>query len=252
MIDSLLPELSSTQWAILCVSAVMVGISKTGVPGVLILTVPLMVLIFEAKESTGVLLPMLAFADIFAVIYYRRHAQWDHILRLLPSALLGIAAGSVIIRLIDNTQLKPIIGIIVMVMLAVSYWWNHRNKDKTHVPTHFSFALTFGFFVGLTTQLANAAGPVMVIYLLAMKFDKNKFIGTGAWFFLILNWLKIPLFVWDGRITLESVKADLVMIPLIIVGVVVGIYIFKKIPQKWFNIVVQVLAVAAAIKLLLG
>ncbi|MFH1614105.1 MAG: sulfite exporter TauE/SafE family protein [Planctomycetota bacterium] len=251
MADFVFSEVDTTQWMILCFCAVMVGISKTGVPGVGILNVPLLALLFPAKASTGLLLPMLAFADIFAVAYYRRHAQWSHIIKLLPPALAGIAAGSVVIRHIDNTQLKPIIGIIILSMLALNYWRDRRSGDKMHIPTHWSFAVTIGFFAGVTTQLANAAGPIMVIYLLAMRFDKNEFIGTGAWYFLILNWLKIPMFVWDGRITLESVKADLLMCPLIIVGVVAGIVILKRLPQKWFNIIVQVLVLAAAVKLVM-
>jgi hypothetical protein len=227
----------------------MVGISKTSLPGVGILVVPMLALLFPAKASTGLLLPMLAFADLFAVAYYHRHAQWKHIFRLLPPALVGIAIGSIIIRHIDNTQLKPIIGIIVLSMLALNYWRNKRAGSESRIPTHWSFALAIGLFAGITTQLANAAGPIMVIYLLAMKFDKSRFIGTAAWFFLILNWLKIPLFVWDSRITLESVKIDILMFPMVVLGAVAGVFILKRIPQKWFNVVVQILALAAAIKL---
>jgi uncharacterized protein len=245
-------DLTVSQWTVLCVCAVMVGVSKTGVPGVGILNVPLLALMFQAKASTGLLLPLLAFADIFAVLYYRRHAQWSHIIKLLPPALVGIFAGSIIIRLINNAQLKPIIGVIVLSMLALNYWRSKKNNDSTHIPTHWSFAVCMGFFAGVTTQLANAAGPIMVIYLLAMRFDKHKFIGTGAWYFLILNWLKIPLFIWDGRITAASVQTDLLVLPFVLVGVVLGIVILKRIPQKWFNGVVQWLAILAAIKLTLS
>jgi len=251
MFDFTAFDFDSSQWLVLCICAVMVGIAKTGVPGIGILAVPLLALLFPAKASTGLLLPMLAFADLFAVAYYRRHAQWPLIIRLLPPALVGIAAGSLLIRYIDNEQLKPLIGFIVLSMLVINYWRTTRTKGSPHVPTHWSFAVTLGFFAGLTTQLANAAGPIMVIYLLAMRLDKHSFIGTGAWYFLILNWLKIPLFVWDGRITLQSVKTDILMCPFIIVGVILGILILKKIPQKWFNFIVQLLALAAAIKLIL-
>ena len=251
MFDFTALDFDSSQWFVLCFCAVMVGVAKTGVPGIGILAVPLLALLFPAKASTGLLLPMLAFADLFAVAYYRRHARWPIIIRLLPPALVGIAAGSLLIRHIDNNQLKPLIGFIVLSMLVLNYWRTSRTKGSLHVPTHWSFAVTLGFFAGLTTQLANAAGPIMVIYLLAMRLDKHSFIGTGAWYFLILNWLKIPLFVWDGRITLLSLKTDLLMCPFIIVGVVLGILILKKIPQKWFNLIVQLLALAAAIKLIL-
>jgi uncharacterized membrane protein YfcA len=246
-----LNNFDSSQLALICLCAFLVGVSKTGVPGIGIICVPLLALMFPAKMSTGLLLPMLAMADIAAVAYYRRHAKWKHVIRLLPWALVGIALGSVIIRHISDAQLKPAIGIIVLVMLGLNYWRNSR-KTVPEIPTHWSFAAGMGFAAGLTTQLANAAGPVMIIYLLSMRLDKNEFIGTGAWYFLILNWLKIPLFIWDGRITGESVCADLMAIPFIITGAVLGILILKRIPQKGFNITVQILAVAAALKLTLS
>ena len=153
MFDFTYLDFNAVQWSILCFCAVMVGISKTALPGVGILVVPMLALLLPAKASTGLLLPMLAFADIFAVAYYHRHAQWRHILRLLSPALIGIAIGSVIIRHIDNTQLKPIIGIIVISMLALNYWRNRQAGSESRIPTHWSFALAISamacFFVAL-------------------------------------------------------------------------------------------------------
>ena len=91
----------------------------------------------------------------------------------------------------------------------------------------------------------------MIVYLLATRLPKYEFIGTIAWFFLIINWLKIPIFASEGRITLETISADIVMLPLIAVGAFAGVLILRKIPAKWFELIVQILAAAAAIKLLL-
>ena len=123
----------------------LVGISKTGVPGIGIVAVPFMAICFPAKASTGVLLPILAVADIFAVAYYRRHAKWGHVLRLLPWALLGIGAGSVIIRHISDAQLKPLIGIIVLAILAINFFRERRSNDDLQVPTYWAFASALGF-----------------------------------------------------------------------------------------------------------
>ena len=245
-------EYSQTTWIVLAVCALLVGVGKTGVPGIGIVVVPFMAICFPAKASTGVLLPLLAIADIFAVAYYRRHGKWKHVLKLLPWALLGIGVGSVIIRYISDTQLKPIIGLIVLTVLILNYLRSRTQGAEEKIPTHWLFAATLGFSAGLTTQLANAAGPIMIIYLLAMRLPKNEFIGTGAWYFLILNWLKVPLFIMDGRITVDSVIADLYVIPFIFVGAVLGIVALKKIPQKGFNITVQILAMLAALKLALS
>ncbi len=245
-------EMSAAHWAVLCAAAVLVGITKTGIPGVGILVVPLLALVFPAKMSTGLLLPLLVFADVFAVAYYHRHAQWGHIVKLLPPALAGIAAGSVIIRQIDNAQLKPVIGLIVLAMLGLNYWRQKRDGDEIKVPTHWSFAVGMGLLAGLTTQLANAAGPIMIIYLLAMRLDKYHFMGTSAWFFLILNWLKVPLFFWDGRISWESLRVDVMVFPFVFAGAIAGAYVLKRIPQAWFRRVVWFLTVAAAVKLVLS
>lgn len=247
--DFFLGDFTGQQILIVAICAFLVGVSKTGVPGCGILNVPLIALAFGAKESTGLLLPILCMADVFAVKYYHRHAEWKHIWRLLPWALGGIGIGCLVVEFISDKQLKPIIGFIVLIMLVLNYWRMHRAGGELKVPTHWAFAASMGLAAGLTTAMANAAGPIMVIYLLAMQLPKNEYMGTGAWYFLILNWLKVPLFIWGGRITMASVKLDILMLPLIALGAVAGIYILKKIPQKYFNLILQLLAVAAAIKL---
>ncbi|MCK5736312.1 MAG: sulfite exporter TauE/SafE family protein [Spirochaetaceae bacterium] len=244
-----LPDYSTLQWWILAAVALFVGISKTGLPGIGIIIVPLLAMIFPSRMSTGLLLPILAMADVFAVAYYRRHADWKIILRLLPWALLGIGVGTIVVRYLNDEIMRPLIGSIILVLLVLNYFRQRFWTREDQIPSHWAFAAIMGLAAGLTTQLANAAGPIMVIYLLSMRLEKDKYIGTGAWYFLILNWLKIPLFILDGRITIESVKADLVTLPLIAVGAFLGILILKKIPLKWFNIIIQVLAAATAVKL---
>ena len=248
-----LPEYGMEQWIALCLCAVLVGMSKTGLPGLGIFNVPMLAIAFAAKASTGLMLPLLAFADLFAVGYYHRHARWSHVLKLLPWALVGIGAGCLIMRYcnIQDTHMKPIIGVIVLVMLAVNFW-RQRKGNALDIPTHWAFAASLGFFAGLTTQLANAAGPVMVLYLLAMRLPKEEFMGTGAWYFLILNYLKIPLFIFDGRISWDSIRADAVAAPFIIVGIVAGIWLLKRIPQRAFNITVQIFASLAGLWLIVS
>ncbi|MBN1553254.1 MAG: sulfite exporter TauE/SafE family protein [Phycisphaerae bacterium] len=242
-----LPDYQTFQWVALCLCAVFVGMNKTGVPGLGIFNVPMLAIAFGGMSSTGLMLPLLAFADLFAVGYYHRHARWSHVLKLLPWALPGIGAGFLILRYggIQDVHMKPILGGIVLTLLAVNFW-RMRKGDALAVPTHWAFAASLGFFAGLTTQLANAAGPVMVLYLIAMRLPKEEFIGTGAWYFLILNYLKIPLFIHEGRITWDSIQADAVVAPFILVGVAAGIWLLKRIPQRVFNLSVQALAILAA------
>jgi uncharacterized membrane protein YfcA len=239
----------SLPWVVLAASAFAIGISKTGLPGLGILVVPFLAMVFPAKASVGLLLPILIFADLFAVVYYRRHGHWRHLLRLLPAAMAGIVVGFIVLSRIDNATLKPLIGIIVLVMLALRFR-TLLKADDTSVPHHGVFAAVMGFAAGATTMMANAAGPVMTLYLLSMRFDKKKFIGTAAWFFFVVNWVKVPFMVHLDMITLTSIKMNLLVLPAVALGAFTGIWLLNRIPQRLFNIIALLLAAAAAVKLL--
>ncbi len=234
----------------IAVSAVVVGVSKTGMPGLGILPVPMMALAFSTRESTGLLLGLLILADLFAVTYHRRNARWRLVLRLLPAALAGIVAGYFGLKVINDQQLKPIIGGIVLVMLGLNCWRTRAGGEEAPVPAQWWFAATLGFMAGVTTMMANAAGPVMIIYLLAMRLPKIEFVGTSAWFFFTVNWLKVPFSATLNLVTAESVKLNLMMLPFIGVGALLGILVLKRIPQKAFTMIVQILAAVAAVRLL--
>ena len=236
------------QWAVLAASAFAIGLSKTGLPGIGILVVPLLAMVFPAKASVGLLLPILIFADLFAVGYYRRHGRWQHLAKLLPWAIVGIGIGYLVLSKIDSETLKPLIGAIVLAMLGIRLR-SILKSDPENLPDHWSFAAVMGLLAGATTMMANAAGPVMVLYLLSMHFPKQKFIGTAAWFFFIVNWIKVPLMANLDMITAESLKMDAAVFPAVVAGAVAGIWLLKRIPQRLFNIIALVLAAAAAIKL---
>jgi uncharacterized membrane protein YfcA len=245
-------DLDMTGWLLVGLCAFLVGVSKTGLPGLGILIVPLMAMALprHARESTGIMLGMLILGDLFAATYYRHIAEWRHVLRLLPPAFLGIVAGWKAMEYVTNDQLKRIIGLIVLAMLAVHLWRTRLRAEGAPIPTQWWFGGMLGFLAGVTTMMANAAGPVMVIYLLAMRLPKLAFVGTSAWFFFAVNWLKVPFSAQLDLTTGASVKLGLLMLPLIAAGSVAGIFLLHRLPQKAFNALIQLLAAAAAIKLL--
>ncbi len=245
-----MPDLDPTVWIVVGLCAFIVGAAKTGIPGVGILPSLLMVQVLPAQESTGMLLGILILGDLFAVTYHRHNAEWSHMPKLLPAAFAGIVAGHQIMKHISDEQLKPIIGIIVLVMLGLNYWRTRAQGENLHVPTQWWFGAGLGFVAGLTSMMANAAGPVMIIYFIAMQLPKVAFVGTSAWFFFVVNWLKVPFSASLDLMTAESVKLNLMMIPAIGLGALAGVVFLKRIPQKAFNAAMQILAAAAAIKLL--
>ena len=167
----------------------------------------------------------------------------------MPAAVVGVVIGYFLLDRINSAQLKPIIGIIVLTLLGVNYWRNRSLKEQD-IPTQWWFAAVMGLLAGVTTMLANAAGPIMIIYLLAMKLPKQEFIGTGAWYFFLINWFKVPFSANLGLINAETLKINLFCFPIIAAGAIGGIFVLKRIPQKFFNSLIQILAALAACKLI--
>ena len=246
-------QFSTYQIVILCICALLIGVNKTALPGIGILPVVLLADTFDSRLSTGMQLLMLAWADIMAVIYFRRSADWRIILRLLPWSLLGLGIGWWILGYIppeNNAAMKLLIGWIVIGLLILNFV--RKRLDPEKIPSGIVPSAFYGSLMGSTTMLANAAGPVSAIYLLSMKLPKEQYMGSGAWLFLIVNWIKVPMFWYQGRITREVLLADLWMIPLLIAGGFLGIVLFKRLPQKLFENIVMVLVVVAAVKMILG
>jgi uncharacterized membrane protein YfcA len=249
-------QFTSWQWALIIFSCICFGMSKTGINGISTVAVPLFALIFGAKESTGVVLPLLCFADLFAVIYYRRHAEWKYIIRLVPWALAGFALALWVDRFISsNRGFKILIGICVLAGLGVMLWSDFaksRKKGELEAPTAWWFAALCGILGGFSTMIGNAAGPIMSIFLLSMRLPKTGFIGTAAWFFLIINYLKIPLqlFFWHN-ITVKTLRFDLAVIPFILLGVWLGILFVKKVSEAQYRTAVYALTIISALLLFL-
>lgn len=236
----------------LIAAAVLIGINKTALPGAGLLPVVILTGAFDPRLGAGLQLGMLAAADVMAVIWYRRHADWKLLFRLLPWALAGLAAGSVIMRLLpegNDRILRLMVGVIAVALIFLG-WLKERIRPEL-IPSGRVAAAFFGILLGITTQLANAAGPVAAVYFLSMKLPKEKYMGTNAWFFLILNWIKLPIFISEGRISLESIRMDLCMLPVLIIGAAVGILLLKRMNQRFFEVAVRYLALLASVKLIL-
>ncbi|MBN1517593.1 sulfite exporter TauE/SafE family protein [Candidatus Sumerlaeota bacterium] len=246
----MLADLTSLDWTLIVVCAFVIGIAKTGIPGAGILSAPVLAAILPPKPSTGFVLPMLIIADTLAVVYWRRDVKWKHLTKLLPIAAAGIVLGWLLMDRISNRWFGPLIGAIVAAMLAINYWRNAKWEGEPPVPEQWWFPVAVGLLAGLTTMMANAAGPVMALYLLAMRLPKEEFIGTGAWFFIVVNCFKVPFQLELGHITLDTFKVNLALAPVIFAGGVTGIIIVRRLPQKYFVWIIEVLTALAALNLI--
>jgi len=227
----------------------LIGMSKTGLSGVGLMVVPILANAFGGRPSVGLLLPILIFADVFAVSWYNRHARWKHIFRLLPWALLGIVVATLVGKSISDLTFNRLLAALVLGGIGILIWRDLRS-DKLRIPESRWFAGSLGLLGGFSTMIGNAAGPVMALYLLSMRLPKNSFIGTGAWFFFIINLSKVPLHIWSWKtITLNSFFLDVLMIPAIAAGAFLGIWLVRLLPEKVYRIIVIVTTLLSALLL---
>jgi len=244
-------HLSSTDWFWVILCALCVGMGKAGLSGIGMFIVPVLASVFGAKPSTGILLPMLIMGDVISVIYYHRHADLKLLLKLAPATVAGIIIAVYVGKIINDQQFKNLLAVIILAGVVIMIW-NERKKSRESIPHNWFFASFAGLLGGFTTMIGNAAGPVMTIYFLSMNLKKNNFIGTSAWFFLLVNLFKVPFHIYNwGTITSRTFMFDLGMFPFIILGAVIGIYIVRLIPEKPYRIFIIASTVFAAVKLFL-
>jgi len=228
-----MPHLAPWQWLLGIFSAFMIGVAKTGAPGVGTMIAPLMVLtVGDARFATAWTLPILSTADVFAVAYWRRQAETRQLFSLIPWVLVGIAGAAAALSL-DEAVIRKIIGVIIVGMLAIYLW--RRFSPTPQVAGNPAF---YGICTGFASTLANAAGPVMNTYLLSRKLPKEKFVATGAWFFFVVNLLKAPVYAWHGLYSRESLTFDLLMVPAVLVGALAGRWLIRNIDQSMFEVLV--------------
>jgi uncharacterized protein len=287
-----------------CISALLIGFSKTGLPGVSIPAILLMAEVFphDTQMSVIAILPVILVGDVFAVSWYHHHAQWRRLWGLFPWVIVGMIPGAIAFQLLDSNRMRPVLGLLVLGMLAFEVWrrWRLRQvipaaediicldcelqglspcKDcprlaafrgenncipnslsnggvlpapAWYMSGHFWFVAFTGFLAGFATFLANAAMPVMSVYLVSQGFDKREFIGTAAWFFFLLNLSKLPVYFFMGRMSADVLPFDLCLMPIALLGALMGVYILAWIPQKLFNALALILAGVAALRLIVA
>jgi uncharacterized membrane protein YfcA len=257
------PHLAGWQWALVALGAFLSGASKTGIPGIGIVSVALFALVWPTKESVGIVLLILIAADCVAIgSYPRRHARWDHLRRLFPWAAVGVGAGAFAMGRISDNDAKRLIGCVLLFLVALQIAQRVRAKKTAATggeapPAPASLAQPLwlvpltGFVAGFTTMIANAAGPVMILYLLTLGLDKVTFVGTAAWFFFAVNLFKVPFNLRLGLINARSAVCAALLLPAAVAGGLAGRHVLRRLDQRVFEWSALVLTLLAGLKLAL-
>lgn len=245
----MMPDLPLWKWILGAICAFSIGVAKTGVPGIGILTVPIFVFtVGNARLSAGYVLPILISADLFAVFYYRRHPAAGRLFSLVPWVAIGMTGGAYVLGY-DDRVIRPLVGGIVLVMLCL---YLLRKRVVNPLPTDSTgFSAFYGIFAGFATTVANAAGPIMNIYLLSKRLSREEFVATGAWFFFLVNLSKVPIYVSHSMISKTSLLFDAAMLPATIGGALVGRKVLQMMPEKMFEMAVIVMTFIATVALFL-
>lgn len=284
---SLIPALGLGSWLLVATAALIVGFSKTALPGAGTIAVGLFALAMPAKESTAALLLLLIVGDLTALWVYRREPDIRMLVRLIPSVMIGVVLGTIFFATVGGDIVRGTIGIILLALVAVTVW-RRRSAERARKhssatgagstdspdrevsaeesqppgrgasagPPEPSAARTrisravYGLLGGFTTMVANAGGPVMTMYFYAMRLPVLTFLGTAAWFFAIVNILKLPFSAGLGLFSVDTLVMDALLIPVVLIGAFIGTKVAKRFSQGVFEKAVLVLTVVSAIGLL--
>jgi len=232
-LDSL--HFSGWGWLAATAGALCIGMNKGGLTGIGILPVLLFAVVFQAKESTGFILPLLIVGDLCAIGVYRRVVIWKVFWLLLPPALVGIVLGYCLMDRISESAFGPLIGWIIIALIALQFLRSALGEKLDHIFESHGFGIGMGVLAGFTTMLANAAGPVSTLYFLSVRLPKWNLIGTSAWFFFVINLCKVPFSAQLGLTNTTSLTLALMLAPLVVVGFLAGKYLAGVMPQKVFE-----------------
>jgi uncharacterized protein len=244
-------EASGLTLALACLGALCLGVSKTGFPGLAIINVLLIAELFGAKNSVGIILPMLIACDLIVYPLFRKYANWKMVWPLVPVTLGAVIGAWFLLDALNEQTARRVIGFIILFMLVLQLVREFRREFLENLPDSRIFRWFSCLLIGVSTMLANAAGPVYSIWALVHRMKKEDFLGVGARFFLLVNLFKVPFLGQLELINRESLQLNALLLPALISGILLGKKLIHLVPQRAFEILLYGFSALAAVRLLL-
>ncbi|TYL46573.1 sulfite exporter TauE/SafE family protein [Marinomonas sp. IMCC 4694] len=233
-------------WVVLFLAGLITGFSKFSVGGMGLLILPILMIAYPGPEALAILLPLYIVTDIMAVFSYKAKVAWSVLARFLPFAFLGVYVASHFLASIDADQFVRFLGVMILFMILLGLYLDYRPTPFMRKPWA---AYSMGFFGGIVTMMANAAGPLFSLFLLEQKLDKNTYVSTRAWAFFIINVVKLPFYLSLGLLSLETTQASVYTLPGLFVGSFIGYHFLKRVNPVQFKWLIRIMSMIAAVKL---
>lgn len=237
---------------ILVLVALLIGISKAGFGGgTAILVGPLLLILYPAKESVALMLPLLFACDVASLYPYWR--KWDefNVLTILPGAAVGIFLGSFALGSISDAFLAKTIGGLAIAFAVLQVYRDWIVRTEKPLAPSLGFGVVVGLGTGFVSTLSHVGGILTTMYLLPQRLENERFVGTTTALYFLINILKIPAYLQLEVLTLDVLLRDLPLFPIVFVGTALGVYLNRRVPGRWFMRVVLVFVLITGIHLLL-
>ncbi|HEX5113241.1 MAG TPA: sulfite exporter TauE/SafE family protein [Saprospiraceae bacterium] len=243
-------NISWTWWLLAIIGSFSLGIAKGGIKGLGAIITTFFAIAFGSKSSTGIVMPLLIVGDVFAVVYYHRHARWSYLRRLLPWMIGGVLIGVWYGRDLPEADFKK--GMALLILISVALMWILDSVRRIQIPDNGLFAAVMGTVSGFSTMVGNLAGPFSELYFLAIRMPKEIFIGTAAWLFFLVNLFKLPFHIFSWHtISPGSLYVDLALLPAEIFGLWAGVVLVRRLNQDHFRKSIMILTTLGSLLIFL-
>lgn len=235
-------------WTVAIFSVFIVGLSKSGLVGAMgMVSVPLLSLVMPARDATGMMLPVLLAMDAIAIWIYRRDANWSVLAIMLPGALVGTVLGWLLWSIVTDAQVLLAVGVITILFMLDALL--PLRQRLAGLPPSKPWGVFWGAAAGLTSFISHTGSPPFQIYTLPLKMTPVVFSGTTAFFFAIVNTMKLVPFYSLGQLNVSNLELSAALIPFGLVGVAVGVFLVRRISTKAFYRIAYFLILVLGIKL---
>ena len=229
---------------------ILYGIAKSGLGGSMtLISIPLMTIVMPLNEALGIVLPILIFSDFIATYKYRKEFDLSTLKLMVPFAAIGVVIGSLTFSYFSEELLKFIIGLMGF-LFAGHYFFLKKNKEAKSEKNFLKGGIC-STISGFTSFCVHAGGTPLSVYLLPLRIEKSKYVGTRVLYFTFVNLVKLPIYIYLSMINLNNLKISFFLMPLVVIGVLIGYYLVKVIEEKLFYNIIYVLIFLSSSKLIL-